>query len=296
MDRDGEGAGQENGRRRLLDILDLEQIDLRYYRGFTPDTDSIRVFGGQVAGQALVAAGRTVEPGKDVHSLHAYFLRPGDPRLPILYDVDVVRDGRSFATRRVVAIQRGEAIFNLAASFHCDEEGLSHQVATLDAPPPQDVPEIDLNNADPEAVAWWEMIRARFPLDYRFVDPLPSAAPAPPPTTRQRVWLRSAEPLGDDPLMHVCALAYASDLFLISSALRPHRMTLRQSGVSAASLDHAMWFHQRFRADEWLLYDQEGSWTGHGRGLARGQVLNQPGQLVATVIQEGLLRLRPAGR
>jgi acyl-CoA thioesterase II len=282
---------EANGRRRLLDILDLEQIDLKYYRGYTPDTHSIRVFGGQVAGQALVAACRTVEPGKHVHSLHAYFLRPGDPALPILYEVDVIRDGRSFATRRVVAIQKGEAIFNLSASFQHDEEGLSHQVAVLDAPPPDEVPEVDVSNAGPEAVAWWEMMRSRFPLDYRFVDALPGSRRSDDPSpARQRVWLRSAEPLGDDPLMHVCALAYASDLFLISSALLPHRMNLRTSNVTAASLDHAMWFHQRFRADEWLLYDQEGSWTGHGRGLARGQVFNQAGELVATVIQEGLLR------
>lgn len=283
---------ETGGRPSLLEILDLEQIDEHYYRGAATATGSIRVFGGQVASQALVAAGRTVEADKRVHSLHAYFLRPGDPTLAILYDVDVIREGRSFATRRVVAIQNGEPIFNLSASFQRDEPGISHQVATFDAPPPEDVPPLDRSNTEPAVLAWYESLRARFPLEHRFVDGAPLTAGGGHTDARQRVWVRSAEPLGDDPLMHVCAFAYASDLFLLGSALRPHQMSMRTPNLTAVSLDHAMWFHEQFRADEWLLYEQEGSWTGHARGLARGLVFNQAGELVTTVIQEGLVRTR----
>jgi acyl-CoA thioesterase-2 len=276
----------------LRATLDLEQIDQHYFRGVTLDDKSLRVFGGQVAGQALVAAGRTVAPGKSVHSLHAYFLRPGDPKTPIMYDVDVIRDGRSFATRRVVAIQNGEAIFNLAASFHCNEPGLVHQAAVMDSPLPDTLPAIAelLTDADPAVVAWHDDLYSRFPIEAKFVDGIPFFQGDGPPPDRRRIWIRISEPLGDDPLLHVCAAAYASDFFLLGSALAPHNLHFGRGNVTAVSLDHAMWFHSALRADEWMLYDQMGTWTGQGRGLARGQIFNEAGELLATVTQEGLIR------
>jgi acyl-CoA thioesterase-2 len=283
----------EPGVPSLRATLDLEQIDEHYFRGVTLDDKTLRVFGGQVAGQALVAAGRTVPPDKSVHSLHAYFLRPGDPKTPIMYDVDIIRDGRSFATRRVVAVQNGEAIFNLAASFHVNEPGLVHQAAVMDSPMPDTLPPIAelLTDADPALIAWHDDLYSRFPIEAKFVDGIPFFSnDDDPPPARRRIWLRIKEPLGDDPLTHVCAAAYASDFFLLGSALAPHNLHFGRGNVTAVSLDHAMWFHAGFRADNWMLYDQMGTWTGQGRGLARGQIFNQAGELVATVTQEGLIR------
>jgi acyl-CoA thioesterase-2 len=279
----------------LLQILELEEIEVRVFRGRTRPTDTTRVFGGEVAGQALVAAGRTVPDDRRVHSLHAYFLRPGDPKTPILYEVEALRDGRSFTTRRVVAIQDGEPIFNLSASFHVAEQGVAHQLPQLSAPDPDALvtAEEALDDADEQTLAWFSRLRERFPVEVRFPEELPRLATArgevrPP---RQRVWLRAAEALPDDPLLHVCAATYVSDLFLLPSALAPHSVVLDDDGVQLASLDHAVWFHGPFRADDWLLYDQEGTWAGGARALCQGRLFDRKGRLVATVMQEGLLRL-----
>ena len=284
----------------LQEILHLEQIEVGLFRGRTGPTDVPRVFGGEVAGQALVAAGRTVPPDRRVHSLHAYFLRPGDPKIPILYTVDDIRDGRSFTTRRVVARQAGEAIFHLAASFQVTEPGVTHQLPVLVAPAPETLPsaEQSLDGADGQTLAWFERLRARFPVEMRFPEELPRLATArseirPP---RQQVWMRSAQALGDDPLLHVCAATYVSDLFLLAAALPPHGVVLDDDGVQLASLDHAVWFHAPFRADDWLFYDQESTWAGGARALCQARVFDRTGHLVASVVQEGLVRLSGAQR
>lgn len=292
-----EQASALNDRTSLHALLELEQLDSLLFRGRSRSGTPVRMFGGEVAGQALVAAGRTVPTERRVHSLHAYFLRPGDPAIPLVYRVESVRDGRSFTTRRVVAIQRGEAVFTLAASFHRDENGLQHQVAEFDAPPPEGVPVGVSGEQSVEGEAdWWSALRDRFPLDVRF----PEAAPAitvpgtPRSDPRQRMWVRSTDPLGDDPLVHACAATYVSDLFLLSAALPPHSAAIGDSLVQLASLDHAVWFHAPFRADRWLLYEQEGFRAGSGRALVRGTLFDEAGVHVATVMQEGLLRLPPA--
>jgi len=254
---------------RLVDLLDLEPIEVNLFRGVSPRDSRPRVFGGQVAGQALVAAGRTVEAGPRVHSLHAYFLRPGDPAVPIVYEVDRIRDGRSFTTRRVVAIQHGEAIFNLAASFHGDEPGFEHSAPMPDVPPPESLP---TPAAPPGA-------------DDRPIDVRPVAGGS-------RAWIRADGDLpADDPLLHACVVAYASDLTLLDTTLSRHGLSIGDHpGVMLASLDHAMWFHRPFRADDWLLYDQESPAAAGARGLARGSIFTRSGGLVVSVVQEGLVR------
>jgi acyl-CoA thioesterase-2 len=260
----------------LVDLLDLEPIEVNLFRGVSPDDDRQRVFGGQVAGQALVAAGRTVDRGT-VHSLHAYFLRPGDPAVPIVYEVDRIRDGRSFTTRRVVAIQHGHAIFNLSASFHVDEPGYDHQVDMPAVPDPASLPPAD----DQPARA----------IDTRAV---PDTAAG-----HALVWLRADGRLPDDPLLHACVVTYASDLTLLDTVLsahglNPHRLALSSApGVMLASLDHAVWFHRPFRADEWLLYAQDSPVSHGARGFARGSIFTRAGSLVASVVQEGLVRPLP---
>ena len=261
----------------LVELLDLEAIEVDVFRGLSPDDEHQRVFGGQVAGQALVAAGRTVERGA-VHSLHAYFLRPGDPAVPILYQVDRIRDGRSFTTRRVVAIQHGRAIFNLSASFHVEEPGPDHQVPMPDVPEPESLPTLD-----EQLAPWRERLGAGHDrdraIDVRYVTAHPFAReeerglPA-----CQRVWMRADGELPDEPLLHACVVAYASDLTLLDTTLSPHGVSaLSAPGLMLASLDHAMWFHRPFRADEWLLYEQE-SPSAHGaRGFARGSIFRRPG-------------------
>ena len=277
----------------LVELLDLEPIEVNIFRGVSPDDDRQRVFGGQVAGQALVAAARTVDADRHVHSLHAYFLRPGDPTAPILYEVDRIRDGRSFTTRRVVAIQHGRAIFNLAASFHVDEEGLEHQLPMPDVPDPESLPTFEERMAPfkDELGDWY--VRPR-PIDIRFVDVVPafkSRGSAPPPAAVQRVWMRADGELPDDRLLHACLLTYASDMTLLDTALLPHGLSWNEHRLMVASLDHAMWFHRSFRTDDWLLYDQDTPSTSNSRGLARGSVFTRDGVLVASVIQEGLIRL-----
>jgi acyl-CoA thioesterase-2 len=274
----------------LIRLLDLEPIEVNLFRGTSPQEDRQRVFGGQVAGQALVAAARTVdEPGRQIHSLHAYFLRPGDPSVPILYEVDRVRDGGSFTTRRVVAVQHGRPIFNMSASFQVPEEGLEHQFDMPDAPDPEGLPDRRARLAR-FADQLGDLLDRPQAIDTRVVDWTPADRDrALPP--HQRVWLRADGRLPDDPLLHTIVLTYASDMTLLDTALLPHAGTWFSPTMFMASLDHAMWFHRPFRADEWLLYSQDTPAASSGRGLARGLVYSQGGQLVASVVQEGLIRM-----
>ena len=272
----------------LVQLLDLEEIEVNVFRGNSPDENRQRVFGGQVAGQALVAAGRTVERGR-VHSLHAYFLRPGDPTIPILYEVDRIRDGKSFTTRRVVAIQHGRAIFNLAASFHVDEPGLEHQAEMPETPDPLSLPTFKERMA-PYAEQMGDWYHRPRPIDTRFLsDPWRGAPVGTKPC--QRVWMRADGDLPDDPLLHACVVAYASDMTLLDSVLLPHGVSWSTTNLMMASLDHAMWFHRSFRADEWLLYDQESPAAHGARGLARGSIFTRDGTLAVSVVQEGLVRV-----
>jgi acyl-CoA thioesterase-2 len=245
------GAMSQDAVDALVKLLDLEPIEVNIFRGVSPDEERQRVFGGQVAGQALVAAARTVEPGRSVHSLHAYFLRPGDPTVPILYEVDRIRDGRSFTTRRVVAIQHGKAIFNLQSSFQVPEAGLEHQEPMPDAPAPEELQDFATRMAPYKEQFGAYFDRPR-PIDMRYVDwnPPDRRDPLPP---FQRVWLRANGTLPDDPVLHACILTYASDMTLLDTALLPHGGSWGAAGLFMASLDHAMWFHRPFRADQWLL-------------------------------------------
>jgi acyl-CoA thioesterase-2 len=278
----------------LVDLLDLEQIEVNIFRGNSPDENRQRVFGGQVAGQALVAAGRTVPEERHVHSLHAYFLRPGDPTVPIVYEVDRIRDGRSFTTRRVVAVQHGKAIFNLSASFQITEPGLEHQGVMPTAPAPESLPTMAerLRAAGVSDDAFWSRPR---PIDVRHVETPTWLEPSAPVRAQQMVWMRADGSLGDDPLKHVCVMTYASDMTLLDSLLMAQGLSWRSNRiVSVASLDHAMWFHRSFRADQWLLYVQESPASGGARGLARGDLWTQDGRHVVSVVQEGLLRVANA--
>jgi acyl-CoA thioesterase-2 len=277
----------------LLRRLDLERIDRDIFRGDSPDDGRTRVFGGQVAAQALVAAVRTVE-GRIVHSLHAYFLRPGDPKTPIVYEVDRIRDGKSFTTRRVVAIQDGEAIFSMSASFQKEEPGLSHQVPMPDVPPPESVPSTEVlikKLAEETGHPFYRFLdRIERPIVLHDLDPIDPRHP------RQRtgthcVWFRSEGELPDDPLLHQCVLTYASDLTLLDASLHQHGVTWFDPNLQAASLDHAIWFHRSFRADRWLLYATESPSTAGARGLNFGRIYTQEGALVATVAQENLMRV-----
>jgi acyl-CoA thioesterase-2 len=277
---------------RLVDLLDLETIEVDIFRGKQPLESLQRVFGGQVAGQALVAAGRTVPSDRPVHSLHAYFLRPGDPSIPIVYEVDRIRDGRSFTTRRVVAIQRGKAIFNLSASFQVAEPGLEHQRPMPDVPDPEPLPTMRerlaayVKDMDP----WFSRPR---PIDIRYVTdpPVVLREQEGEKEPRSQVWMRADGTLPDDPLLHVCLVTFASDMTLLDSTLLKHGLANGKDDFQLASLDHAMWFHRPFRADEWWLYDQESPRTAGARGLAVGQIYTRAGELAVSVVQEGLIRV-----
>ena len=280
---------------QLLDLLDLEQIEVNIFRGRSPDERVQRVFGGQVAGQALVAAGRTVPADRPVHSLHAYFIRPGDPSVPLVYTVDRVRDGRSFTTRRVTAIQHGKPIFTLSASFHHPEPGLEHAMPMPAARPAEEL----RSNAERLAEAIGAPLPPHLresPIELRSAGPL-SIELARDPSLRAAedhsnlVWVRVTEELPDDPLLHVCLMTYVSDLTLLETALLEHGLTWYDGRASGASLDHAMWFHRPFRADQWLLYAQDSPVAAGGRVLARGQVFTTEGDLVVSVVQEGLIRI-----
>jgi len=280
----------------LVGLLDLEQVEVDIFRGVSPQVSQQRVFGGQVAGQALVAAGRTVPAERSVHSLHAYFIRAGDPSIPIVYLVDRIRDGRSFTTRRVVAVQHGKAIFNLAASFHRPEPGLDHQGTMPAVPDPETLPTLVERHAGHD-LPLSRLRQFALPIDLRYVDDPPWVArTGARREPRSRVWMRAHGVLPDDPLVHVCALTYASDMTLLDSVLVAHGLAWGMEELKGASLDHAMWFHRPFRADEWLLYESDSPSASGGRGLATGRIWARDGRHVASVVQEGLLRVisRPA--
>ncbi|TNY38429.1 acyl-CoA thioesterase II [Thermomonospora catenispora] len=282
--------------KELLDLLDLEQIENDIFRGRSPQENRQRVFGGQVAGQALVAAGRTVPVHRFVHSLHAYFLRPGDPLVPIVYLVDRIRDGRSFTTRRVTAVQHGRAIFMLSASFQIAEEGPTHQAAMPEVPAPSSLPTMRERITALFGERAAEEFERRRPFDLRHITPLTFEAAKDPSLTgpESKVWLRVDGELPDDPLLHVCLMTYASDMTLLDTVLLNHGLSWGDKRTMGASLDHAMWFHGPFRADEWLLYAQETPFAGGARGLARGHVFTADGRLVVSVVQEGLVRVLDA--
>ena len=277
----------------LVELLDLEELEVNLFRGRSPQEQRQRVFGGQVAGQALVAATRTVAYGL-VHSLHAYFLRPGDPLVPIVFQVDRIRDGKSFTTRRVVAIQHGEAIFHLSASFQPEEPGLEHQDAMPAAPDPETLPTWQermapvIDRVPDEMRSWLERER---PIDLRYDGEIAifQAEPRPP---RQQVWMRADGKLPDDPALHACVVAYASDMTLVDTALLPHGVAWTDDTYMVASLDHAMWFHRPFRADEWLLYDLTSPNAWGSRGFSQGRIFTRDGRLAVSVAQEGLIRPR----
>jgi acyl-CoA thioesterase-2 len=277
----------------LLSRLDLEPLEHNLFRGRSPQVGWQRVFGGQVIGQALVAAARTVE-GRAAHSLHAYFMRPGDPSVPIIYEVDRIRDGKSFATRRVVAIQHGEAIFSMSASFQVEESGFDHQLPMPSVPPPEDLPsESDLKalfvESAPEPVRrYWERER---PLELRPVD-LRHYLSREPLEPVQQVWIRATGRLPDDPDIHRSVLAYASDMTLLDTALFAHGRNIFDRDLQVASLDHALWFHRPFRIDEWLLYNEDSPSASGARGFSRGSLFSRDGRLIASVAQEGLIRRR----
>jgi acyl-CoA thioesterase-2 len=272
----------------LVDLLDLEQLELNLFRGVSPPLSPTRVFGGQVAGQALVAAGRTVPEDRAVHSLHAYFIRPGDPRIPIVYEAERVRDGRSFTTRRVLAVQRGEPIFALSASFQLEQAGVEHsEPPPTDVPDPESLPDLGERVASGRGSGWLANIPR--PIDIRFVEEPVWTADRGASDAPMRVWMRADGQLPDDRLLHVCLLTYASDMTLLGSVIARHDMTT--ANVQMASLDHAMWFHRPFRADEWLLYTCYSPSASGSRGLATGHFTTRDGTLVATAVQEGLVRL-----
>jgi acyl-CoA thioesterase-2 len=290
------GKSSESGSAALQDLLALlalELIEDNIFRGTSPKDRWQRVFGGQVLAQALVAAQRTVEQ-RVCHSLHGYFLRGGDPKVPILYEVDRSRDGASFSARRVVAVQHGQPIFTMSASFQTEEEGLEHRNEMPPVPLPDALKSEREWRAEfagempPELQAWF--LRER-PIEIRPVSPANRfAAGAHPPT--QIVWIRAVGTLPDVPALHQCVAAYASDMTLLDTSLLPHGFTLFSPGLQLASLDHAMWFHRSFHADEWLLYVQESPVAAGGRGFNRGAIYTRDGVLVASVAQEGLIRRR----
>ncbi|HZS42373.1 MAG TPA: acyl-CoA thioesterase II [Polyangia bacterium] len=277
----------------LVKLLSLERIEENLFRGQSQDLGWGTVFGGQVLGQALSAAAQTVPPERHVHSLHAYFLRPGDVSKPIVYDVDRIRDGSSFTTRRVVAIQSGRPIFNMSASFQVHEAGFEHQEAMPDAPAPETLKtEQELAaTADWLPPTWRERATAERPFELRPVQLIDPLRPKPHPPHRMG-WLRTVDKLPDRQALHYCLLAYASDHHFIGTALLPHAVSFLTPGMQIASLDHVMWFHQPLRADDWLLHVMDSPVAHGARGLVRGRIYTRAGVLVASTAQEGLMRQR----
>ena len=278
----------------MIKTLDLEKIEQNIYRGKSPDVGWQRVFGGQVIGQALAAAQRTVDEGRIVHSLHGYFMRPGDPSVPILYSVDRIRDGRSFTTRLVVAVQHGKAIFSMSASFQIVESGLEHYVEMPDVPPPDSLPS-EKQLADqfidhaPEGVRrYWQRER---PIELRPInlDHYISDKKLDP---EQNIWFRATGPIPADPAVQRAVLAYASDMTLLDTSLFAHGRAVFDPSLQVASLDHAMWFHRPINMEEWHLYSQDSPNSSGARGFTRGSIYSMDGQLVASVAQEGLIRER----
>ena len=279
---------------KLINLLDLEQLEDNLFRGQSENIGGPRVFGGQVLGQALTAAARTVDKKRTAHSLHAYFLRPGDMEFPIIYDVDRIRDGGSFTTRRVVAIQKGEPIFNTSISFHKKESGPTHQIDMPDIPSPEECKsEIQIRKQIAERVP--EKMRDFFlrerPIEIRSMpgeDMFQEAKKKPP---YKYMWMKAVDRLPDDISLHQAILAYASDMGLLSTSLNPHRLSFASGNFQSASLDHAMWFHRPFRADEWMLYSTDSPSASNARGFNRGSVYTREGVLVASAVQEGLMRV-----
>jgi len=276
----------------LLSLLELEQLEVNLFRGESRDIGSPQVFGGQVLGQALTAASRTVSD-RIVHSLHAYFLRRGDFNAPIVYEVDRSRDGHSFSNRRVVAIQHGEQIFNMAASFQVMEPGLEHQVAMPHVPAPERLP--DSSRVPPELLARLpervqRLLTTARPFEFRSVQPIDHVQPQRVAPARQ-VWFRAVGPVPDDETLNRCLLAYVSDFYLLETATLPHGVSALSDKAMIASIDHAMWFHRRLRVDEWLLYAVDSPSASGARGFARANVFARDGRLVASTAQEGLVRV-----
>jgi acyl-CoA thioesterase-2 len=280
---------------KIIETLDLEEIELNHYLATSPNEGWQRVYGGQVIGQALVAASRTVSTDRSAHSLHGYFLRAGDTDIPVLYKVDRIRDGKSFTTRRVVAVQRGQAIFTMSISFQVDEGGLNHQFDMPDVPGPDDLQTED-EIRQVQSKNWPKEFQDSFSgssaIQVKPIEPMDLLNPKPAEPV-QRCWMRCGDKLPDDPRIHQCVLAYLSDWSLLDTATRPHAVSFMQDNVQVASLDHAMWFHRPFRADEWLLYDQDSPSASGARGFNRGLIYNQSGELVASTTQEGLVRIHP---
>ena len=278
----------------LLAILDLERLEMDLFRGVSPKVGWQRVFGGQVIAQSLVAAQRTIADDRFVHSLHSYFMRPGDPEVPIIYEVDRIRDGASFNTRRVVAIQHGKAIFSLSASFQRDEPGLDHQIAAADVPSPEsligeaDLKEKFLKNAPDNVRRYWERER---PIEMRPISLTHYISPEKLEPI-QNIWVRANGTVPDDRCIQAAVLAYLSDMTLLDTSLFAHGLSVFSSKIQAASLDHSMWFHRRCPLDDWLLYAQDSPSTSGARGLTRGGLYTRDGVLIASVAQEGLIRQR----
>ncbi len=275
----------------LVALLDLERLETNLFRGESRDIGSPQVFGGQVLGQALRAAYGTVDDRK-VHSLHAYFLRRGDFNAPIIYEVDRSRDGASFSNRRVLAIQHGQPIFNMAASFQVEEDGPDHQVPVPDVAPPEELPDLTLEvrkhlaRMPAERRKFWQLER---PFEFRSVEAIQAGEPSP---GVRNLWFRLIDRCPDDPILHHCLLAYMSDYHLLETATLPHGLAYRPEDVTLASLDHGMWFHRPVRVDEWLLYALISPSSSGSRGLAFGRIFDRAGRLVASTAQEGLMRTR----
>jgi acyl-CoA thioesterase-2 len=278
----------------LSETLQLERIEVNLFRGTTADNSPGRIFGGQVIGQSLLAAYETVED-RICHSLHCYFIRPGDPTVPIVFEVDRSRDGGSFTTRRVIAIQHGQQIFNLAASFQALEPGFEHQADMPGAPPPDSLSDewaeelARLKAAGEAEIDWMDKVR---PIEIRNVDPRNDGPSPEPREPNQRLWFRARSPIGDDPRLHQVVMAYASDMSLLGTAVRPHGVNWRTPGFQTASLDHAMWFHHPTNFERWHLYVQESPSASGGRGFNLGAIYREDGALVASAAQEGLMRMR----
>ena len=283
------------GVKELLELFDLERIEVNLFRGHSPKDGWHRVYGGQVLGQALAAAGRTVDE-RSCHSFHAYFLRAGDPKVPILYEVDRARDGSSFTARPVIAVQHGRQILNVAASFQIAEEGLDHQDAMPEVPDPEaldSMAELIKRTDDPLRKEYWNYILRNRPVELRPVDPVDAAAPGRSAAV-QNVWFRTTGPVPDNTVVQQSMLAYMSDFSLLDTATHPHRVNFLHPKMQVASLDHAMWFHRSFRAQEWLLYALDSPSAGGARGFARGSIFDRGGRMVASVAQEGLIRMHPS--
>jgi acyl-CoA thioesterase-2 len=277
--------------RRLADVLDLEQLEPTLFRSTPQDGETVRIFGGEVAAQAVTAAAATVDADRQVHSIHTYYLLPGDTSQPVVYRVVPERDGGSFSNRSVTAVQDGRVIFTMNASFQVARPGLHHQVPRLDAPAPEAVsPPAVTFAGDPDTAAWLDGLMQRIPVDLRFPEKI-GRGPSPHGSPAIRTWMRSAEPLEDHSLTHSAGIVYFSDLFMLSTALIPHGYRIDDAAIQFATVDHSVWMHAPCRADDWFMYEVESDWTGHGRALCRGRIFDRSGRLCASTVQEGTIRV-----